>query len=131
MVAAVKVPHRTEVPVEFTWDLTTVYADDATWQQAVAGLEARLPEIAAAEGTIAHGADSLLRALKLGDEINVQLSQVFVYAQLRRDSDTTDPVGQALVERAGSLVGRVTVAFAFIRPEILVVPEGTPSTAQQ
>ena len=131
MVAAVKVPHRTEVPVEFTWDLTTVYADDAAWQQAVAALEARLPEIAAAEGTIAHGADSLLRALKLGDEINVQLSQVYVYAQLRRDSDTTDPVGQALVERAGSLVARVTAALAFIKPEILAVPEETIKAWQQ
>src|SRR5690349_19258687 len=125
MVAAVKVPLRAEVPVEHTWDLTTVYADDGAWQKEVAALEARLPEIAALEGSIAKGASALLQALKMRDDVNVQLSEIFVYAQLRRDADTTDPTGQALVERAGSLMARISAALAFIDPEILAVSEDT------
>ena len=123
MTEAQKVPRRDEVPVKDTWDLTKIYADTAAWEQDVARLEGLLPEVAALQGTIGEGADKLLQALTLRDEIFNILYSLYVYASHRKDSDSTDPAGQALDERAGSLVARISAALAFIEPEILAVPQ--------
>ena len=62
-----RVPARAEVPAEYTWDLTTVYATDTAWGEGVAWIEATLPQIAALQGTLGQGASSLVRALRLRD----------------------------------------------------------------
>src|SRR5262245_5280477 len=113
MTEALKVPRREEVPVEHTWDLTKIYADTEAWERDVARLEGMLPEAAALEGAIGQGADKLLRALTLRDEVFNILYSLYVYASHRKDSDSTDPSGQALDERAGSLVARISAALAF------------------
>lgn len=125
MTEAQKVPRRSEIPVEFTWDLTTVYADDGAWEQEIAALEGLLPEVAALQGHVAKSAPALLRALKLRDQVQMQLWQIYIYAERRKDSDTGEAAGQALSERAGSLYARVGAALAFIAPELLAAPEAT------
>jgi oligoendopeptidase F len=122
---AQKVPRREEIPAEYTWDLTTVYADDGAWERDIAALEQRLPEVTAMQGGVAQSADSLLKTLKLRDAIWMQLEQLYAYANRRHDSDSGDSAGQALADRAGSLVARVSGELAFIDPEILAAPEET------
>jgi oligoendopeptidase F len=125
MTEAQKVPRRDEVPVQDTWDLTKIYADTEAWERDVAKLEGWLPEVAAVQGTIGQGADKLLHALTLRDQIFNTLYSLYVYASHRKDSDSTDPSRQALEERAGSLVARISAALAFIEPEILAAPQAS------
>ncbi len=120
-----KVPCRDEIPLEYTWDLTTIYPDDTAWEQDVARLEQMLPEIAALKGTLSAGPRELLRVLETRDRVYMLLEQIYVYAMRRRDSDSTDAQAQALAERAGTLLARVSAAAAFIEPEILAVPDAT------
>ncbi|HEX9440286.1 MAG TPA: oligoendopeptidase F, partial [Roseiflexaceae bacterium] len=112
-------------PAEFTWDLSSIYADVGDWERDIARLERMVPDVAARQGTIAQGPAALLQALALRDEVTKLLYQLYVYASHRKDSDSTDPVGQALEERAGSLVARIGAALAFIEPEILAIPQET------
>ncbi len=116
------VPRRDQMPTEYTWDLGLIYADTAAWEADVARIEALLPGLAALQGTLTQGAGQLLQALTLSDEVTKILYQLYVYASMRNDSDSTDPSGQALDERAGSLVARISAALAFIEPEILAIP---------
>jgi oligoendopeptidase F len=102
-----------------------MYADDATWEREVGQLEAMIPEIATLQGSVGTSADALLRILKLRDEVGVRMYQLYRYASHRQDSDSTDPAGQALAERAGSLVAKIGAATAFVEPEILAIPEET------
>jgi oligoendopeptidase F len=125
MDTAAKVPHRSEIPVEFTWDLTTMYPDDASWQQAIVQLEARLPEVIALQGRVCENSGSLLRALQLRDQVIQQLEKIHAYANQRRDSDSGDPAAQAIAERSGAVVARVQAALAFIEPEILGLSDET------
>lgn len=125
MTEAHTVPRRDEIPVEHTWDLTTIYPSDADWEHDIAQIEGLLPEVAALEGIVGQSAQTLLRALRLRDEVNKRLWQIYVYANRRQDSDSTDPAGQALAERAGSVVARIGASLAFIEPEILAVPTAT------
>jgi len=125
MAEAQKVPQRAEIPVEYTWDLATVYPNTDAWDQDVARLESMLPDVTALQGTLGQGASVLLQALTLRDEMTKILYQLYIYASHRKDSDSTDPTGQALDERAGSLVARISAALAFIEPEILALPQET------
>jgi oligoendopeptidase F len=125
MAETATVPRRDEVPIEHTWNLGLMYADDATWERDVAQLEAMIPDIAALQGSIGSGAAALLRILKLRDDVGVRMYQLYRYASHRQDSDSTDPAGQALAERAGSLVAKIGAATAFVEPEILAIPEET------
>ena len=125
MDTAAKVPHRSEIPVEFTWDLTTMYPDDASWQQAIVQLEALMPEVAALQGRVGENSRSLLRALQLRDQVNQQLEKIHAYANQRRDSDSGDPAAQAIAQRSGAVVARVQAALAFIEPEILGLSDET------
>ena len=122
-----KVPRREEAALEYTWDLTTIYADDAAWEREVAAIEAAAPEVAALEGTLSQGAAALLTALTKSDELAKRLWQVYVYGDRRHDSDTTDTAGQSLAGRAGSLIASISAAMAFIEPEILTIPDATIS----
>jgi oligoendopeptidase F len=118
-----KVPRRDEVPVEHTWDLTMIYASDDTWEQDVAKLEQMLPELATLQGTLANGPQALLKVLQTRDRVYMLLEQSYVYAMRRRDSDSTDAQAQALAERAGTLIARISAAAAFVEPEILALPD--------
>ncbi|HEX5690731.1 MAG TPA: oligoendopeptidase F, partial [Roseiflexaceae bacterium] len=127
MAETTTVPRRDEVPVEYTWNLALMYADDAAWEREVAALEAMIPDMAALQGSVGSNADALLRILKLRDDVGVRMYQMYRYASHRQDSDSTDPAGQALAERAGSLVAKIGAATAFVEPEILAIPEETIS----
>lgn len=118
------IPRRDEVPIEYTWDLTIVYADEATWEADVSRLEALLPNAAALQGTIAAGADALLRALGFRDRILILAGQIASYAHMKKDSNGADPMAQALDARAGSLYARCAAAVAWIEPEIVALPAG-------
>ena len=126
-----KVPRREELEDEYTWDLTTIYADDAAWERELSVLEARVPEIAALEGTVGQSATALLTALTTADSVGAQLWQLYVYAGRRHDSDTTNTAGQSLDNRAGSAVAQISAALSFIEPEILAIPEETLKQWQQ
>ncbi|NOK58849.1 MAG: oligoendopeptidase F [Chloroflexi bacterium AL-W] len=120
-----RVPRRDEIPVEHTWNLTLIYASDAAWEEAVVQLEQQLPEIAALQGTLSQSAQSLLHMLQLQDDVFIQLYEIYRYASHRKDSDSSDPAGQALEERAGSVVARASTALSFVEPEILTIPGAT------
>jgi len=123
--ATQKVPTRAEAPVEFTWDLSVVFPDVTAWEQELAAVEEQAGQLAALQGTTAQGPEHLLRVLTLRDEVARRLYALYIYASHRKDTDATDPVGQALQERAGSFAARVAAAMAFIEPEILGLPEAT------
>ncbi|MCX7792311.1 MAG: oligoendopeptidase F, partial [Chloroflexaceae bacterium] len=123
--ATQKVPTRAEAPVEFTWDLSVVFPDVAAWEQELAAVEEQANLLAALQGSLGQGPEHLARVLALRDEVGQRLYALYIYASHRKDTDATDPVGQALQERAGSFAARVAAAMAFIEPEILAVPEAT------
>ncbi len=120
-----KVPSRSEVPVEWTWNLGLMFPDLPTWEQELAAVETQAQTVATLQGTLSQSAAHLLAALRLRDEVGQRLYVLYVYANHRKDSDATDPVGQALQERAGSFAARVAAQLAFIEPEILSLPAAT------
>jgi oligoendopeptidase F len=78
-----KVPRRDEIPEHYRWDLTTIYVDDAAWEQDVATIEQMLSDVAAVQGRVASSANDLLAALRQRDQVSMRLWQIYVYASRR------------------------------------------------
>lgn len=121
------VPARQEIPQEFKWDLESVYATDEEWERDFAAVKELAEKIKGYSGRLGASAGTLLECLKLRDEIMVLGSQVIVFANLRRDEDTSNAKHQGMADRAGSLGVVLNTAVSFIEPELLGLEDGVVS----
>ncbi len=121
------IPKRTDLAVEDTWDLESVYANNADWEKDFAKVTDLIPKLAAFKGKLAESAASLLSALKLRDEIGEIVGRLYCYSNMRLHQDTTVAEYQALASRAGTLSVSVSSASSYMTPELLATP---PETVQ-
>ncbi len=120
-----KIPLRSEVAVEDTWNLSDLYATDEDWKKDVAALKAKLPEISSFQGRLGSDAKELLAFLQLQDEITLMADSIGNYAFRISDQDTKNTTYQAFKDQANSLFVEFMGACAFADPEILSIPEDT------
>src|SRR5580765_4088589 len=114
---------RSAIEEKYKWDLSKMYASQDDWEAHYKKLEAMIKEFAAKQGKVGESANSLLSALKLRDEVNVQLEKVFGYASLRRDEDMRVTANQALFQRAQTLGVNWGESSSWFQPELLAIPE--------
>ncbi len=117
-----KIRERKEIDPAFTWDLTTLYADDASWEREFAKLEGAEEKAASYEGTLSS-ADAVLSFLEWDTELGRRLSDLFVYASLRHSEDTRASDAQGMYARIYSRYVKIAAASAFAEPEILSLEE--------
>ncbi len=116
-----RLPNRADVPQELKWDVESVFADDAAWDKAYAAAEQLLPEAAAYAGRLGESAEQLAAYLAKREELLLALDKLFLYAQMKRDEDNTNPTYQGLADRAQSLAVKTSAALAFEDPEFLSI----------
>lgn len=109
--------NREEVEVASTWDLSVMYADDAAHQEDMESLKEMLPKLASFQGTLAQSAKHLADYLDFAGECARKVSNIYVYAHLKHDQDTTNSTYQALEAKARQLYAQYGQASAFFSPE--------------
>lgn len=112
-------PDRADVPEAFTWDVASVFADAAAWDDAAAGLSPRLAGLAADAGRLTESGATLLDWLRRAAAVEVSLAQLVVYASMCFDTDTTNAEHIVRWQRAQGLVADSAAAIAFEVPELL------------
>src|SRR6266705_5339781 len=116
---------REEIPVEFTWNLESIFPTNDDWERDYQALQQRLPGLEALAGTLARRGQALLSVLQKRDEIYEKLEHLYVYASMRKDEDTTSSTYQGMADRAVQLYVRTATVSSFIEPEILALPQTT------
>ncbi|TAK26094.1 MAG: oligoendopeptidase F [Chloroflexota bacterium] len=116
---------RTDIALSDTWDIASVFADDAAWEAEFARVELSIPDLAARAGTLGTSAQALCDTLVARDAVNEPLERLNVYASMVHDVDTADPRGQALQSRIEGLWARFGAATAFVAPEMLQIAPDT------
>ncbi len=116
---------RDEIPAKFKWNLDDIYADWKAWEEAYGTLERRIDEYAALKGTLSQGADALLRAFTLADQIGQLEYRVWYYPSLRYDEDQRDNTVNARKQRVQILFARLAQASSWFDPELLAIPADT------
>lgn len=115
------VPARDQIDPAYKWRLSDIFADTAAWEQAFREVEALL-ELAPQHQERATGsAAALADCLAWMEEVGKRMANVYTYAMLAHDQDTSDATNQGLYERANTLRNRVGEALAFIRPAVLAL----------
>src|SRR5437867_4790588 len=118
-------PHlrdRSHIPGRFKWDLTDIFPGWAEWQRACEDLEVKIGGYAALQGTLAQGADRLLVAMKLSDDIGQLTYKVWYFASLKHDEDQRDNQINARRQQVQILFAKANQACAWFNPELLQIP---------
>lgn len=116
---------REEVPVELTWDLTSIFPTNEAWEQEFAEIQSLLEQAREYKGKVATGAQGLFDTLQYSDLVSQRLSKLYVYSHLKHDQDTANGTYQAMDSRVKSLGAKLSAALSFITPEILALDEAT------
>lgn len=114
---------RADVPQEFTWDLTPVFANDDAWFAEYEALKALPERIAEYRGTLGKSAKDLLAFLKFEDEVTLRLSSLLGYASCKGDEDTSNNFYQDMRGKATGTWVNISGALSFATPEIMEIDE--------
>lgn len=116
-------PPRSKVKIDDTWDLSSLFPDDAAWETALADLEKQIDGFAAFRGTLGESAKQLADCLAFDAAVDRSAERIGVYAFLKTAGDQTDSAYQRMRGRYQHVATRAGELASFIRPEILAIPE--------
>lgn len=123
-----RVPSRAEVPPEHTWDLTPLYPDPASWNDALRSLADTYGKIRDYQGRVGESVATLHEVLEFEKSIELQIEQLNQYASLKLTEDSSNAESLEREARLQSLLTRLGEAFSFVSPEIQAIPDETFAT---
>ena len=116
---------RSEVPVEYTWNLKDLFESDELWLQEMEALKAKAADAAAFQGRLGESAQTLLQFYRESDALSVRLSSFYGYASQKGDEDTSNSFYQDLRGKATAVFVAIASATAYADAEIMAIPEET------
>jgi len=117
-----RLPPRSQIKTDDTWDLTKMFRDDAAWERSLKKLDAQIAGFAAFEGKLGTSAATLAACLKFDSEFDRAADKLGTYAFLKAAENQADSVYQRLIGRFQNLATRASQAASFIRPEVMAIP---------
>lgn len=114
---------RHEIDERYQWDLTTIFATDALWEEELAALQA---EVETAKGYADHLLDSAQSLLTISEAqlaISQRIERLYVYASMKNDQDTREGLYQEFQAKALGLYSTCSQVYAFYEPEFLQITE--------
>src|SRR4051812_26688313 len=114
---------RGAIEEKYKWDLTKMYASQEAWEADYKKVESMIKDFAGKAGKVGSSAGGLLDAMKVRDQINIQLEKVAGFTALRRDEDMRVSANQGLYQRAQTLAVRWGESSSWFQPEVLAIPE--------
>jgi len=116
------VPARESLVQKYTWDLTSIFTSWDEWERAFTELDRGIEAYKEYEGTLAQGADQLLRALADRDALGQLSYKVWYYPSLQYDEDQRNNTINARRQRVQLLIAKWQHATSWFQPELLKLP---------
>ena len=114
-------PPRSRVKAQDTWDLSSLFPDDDSWDKGLQRFEKQIPKYAEYRGKLANSAKALAACLKFDSKLDRQAERLGVYAFLKMSENQPDSDYQRMVGRYQNVATRAAEAASFIRPEIMSI----------
>ena len=118
-----RIPKRSEIPEEYTWDLRDMYPSDEAWKKEYEALQDMPARLASFRGRLGESAETLLEFFRLEDEVELRLTPLHTYASCSSDRDTSDGFYQDMRGKATSTWIAIASAASFATPEIMALDE--------
>ncbi len=120
-----QLPPRSRIRAEDCWDLSSLFADDQSWEKAFARWQKKHSGYERFRGRLHEGAEVLAECLKFDLAVDRLGERLGNYAFLRSAEDTSNSTYQVMCGRFMNAAARMAEASSFIRPEILSLPKKT------
>src|SRR5438093_652697 len=116
-------PPRGKVKPEDAWDLASLFKSDAEWEAAFAKWEQQILGYAKFKGHLGDSAEMLSACLQFDAAVDRAGERLGVYAFLKTAEDQANSDYQRIKGRYQHAATHAAEAAAFIRPEILAIPQ--------
>ena len=114
---------RKDMDPKYQWDFTHIYPDKAAWEAAMAEAEQAVAGLAALPGALRMSKEGLKNGLDAVYAAMEKIELPFIYANLHKCADGSEPEHQNMDARAMTLMVKGMSMVAFLNPEILSIPE--------
>jgi oligoendopeptidase F len=118
-----KIPARSEVALEDTWDLSRVFASDGEWSEALGEYEREAERIPAFQGTLGRSVENLVAYLEFLKNLSMLVERLACYSDLRQTEDEGDSAARVMSGRLTMAAARVDAASAWVAPEIQAIAD--------
>ena len=110
---------RSEQKTENTWNLEALCTGTEDFRSRYEKVSAAVPALAAYNGRLSEGPDTLYELLTLMKETEIEAERIASYAFLRFETDGADGENQELAGLASNLEARLMQALSWFEPELL------------
>lgn len=111
--------NREYIEEKYTWDLCTIFPTDEAWESELVALTKRVDDAKKHAGHLLDSAKSLYEITSEKLDLQRKIMNVFVYAHMKNDQDTTVSKYQEAFSKANTLIAKYSETFAFYDPEFL------------
>lgn len=119
------IPTRDQVNPTDTWNLAKLYTSTEAWEADFEALQARLPELAAFEGKLSEGPETLRALLDIDIEVDRLLGKLYTYAARKSDEDTANSTHLGRKQRMLSLYTAYAESISYVSSELVSLPQET------
>ena len=123
-----RLPPRTEIALEDTWDLSSLCDSDQEWEDALEQFSGQISRYSEFQGRLSDDAKTLKACLTLDLAIEREGERVGTYAFLRTTEDQANSDYQGMFSRFQNIASQAAQAASFIRPEILAIDPAVMDT---
>lgn len=112
---------RQEINPSSQWDLTPLIQDEQQWQAYFTDIEGLAQNLQTFAGKLHTSPNTLYDCFKLQETMEEKFSRLHAYTNMKLHEDTSVSKHQAAVETINSLQVTVSLAAAYIEPELLSI----------
>jgi len=120
-------PDRKDVPIDHTWDLSSLYGTMEQWETDFKKLDALIPQFESFRGKLNESVETLVAALDFDSDFDRLAERLGTFAFLKTTEDQGNSDFQAMKSRFQNLSMRASQAASYMRPELLSIDETTMS----
>ena len=112
---------RKDVADKYKWNLADIYPTVEAWQADVDMLNTEIEKLAEFKGKLGESSESLLSAMKTGNDLVKTLYRSWVYASNLSNENLNISENQAMMQQMSALGTKLGEVTAFMEPEILEI----------
>ncbi len=127
----IRLPERTDVKPEDTWDLSKLYDSDEAWNASLEEFKKMYPSYEQFQGKLGDSAETLAACLKFDSELERLGERLGNYAYLKTTEDQSNSTYQKMVGQFQNVATRAGEAGSYLRPEILAIDDATMASFMQ
>lgn len=116
-------PGRHEVEKDLTWDLTSIFRDEKSFNEAVSKIESMTERIERDHRTGLKTAEDITSCMDIMRELRMILGWVSTYSSLAAAADQKDQEAQERDLRIESLIAKVSSRLSFVDSQLAVTPD--------